>query len=47
MAFFSSDALDNLFVAASGPVLHRDIRAAVAEDHICSELHDLFLDAFL
>ncbi len=39
MASFSSDTLDNLFAAASGPVSHRDIQAAVAED-ICSELHD-------
>ena len=45
MASFPSDALDNLFAAASGPVSHRDIRAAVAED-IRSELHDPFLDAF-
>ena len=45
MASFPSDALDVLFAAASGPVSHRDIRAAVAED-ICSELHDPFLDAF-
>mgnify|MGYP006167770001 FL=1 len=45
MASFPSDALDNLFATATGPVLHRDIRAAVAED-IRSELHDPFLDAF-
>jgi hypothetical protein len=45
MASFPSDALDNLFATATGPVLHRDIRAAVAED-IRSEMHDPFLDAF-
>ncbi len=45
MASFPSDALDNLFATASGPVLHRDIRATVAED-IRSKLHDPFLDAF-
>ena len=45
MASFPSDALDNLFATASGPVSHRDIRAAVAED-IRSELHDPLLDAF-
>ena len=46
MASFPSDALDNLVTATSGPVLHRDIRAAVAED-ICSKLHDPVLDAFI
>ena len=45
MASFPSDALDNLFATASGPVSHRDILAAVAED-IRSELHDPLLDAF-
>ena len=45
MASFPSDALDDLLAAASGPVSHRDIRAAVAED-IRSELHDPFVDAF-
>ena len=45
MASFPSDALDNIFATASGPVSHRDIRAVVAED-IHSELHDPFLDAF-
>ena len=45
MASFPSDALDDLFAAASGPVSHRDIRAAVAED-IRSELHDPIVDAF-
>ena len=44
MASFPLDALDNLFATASGPVSHRDIRAAVAED-IHSELHDPLLDA--
>ena len=32
MAYFPSEALDNLFTTASGPVSHRDIRATVAED---------------
>jgi hypothetical protein len=45
MVSYPSDALDNLFATASGPVSHRDIRAAVAED-IRSELHDPLLDAF-
>ena len=45
MASFPSDALDDLFASASGPVLHRDIRAAVAED-IHSELHDSIVNAF-
>jgi hypothetical protein len=45
MVSYPSDALDNLFATASGPVSHQDIRAAVAED-IRSELHDPLLDAF-
>ncbi len=45
MTSFPLDALDNLFAAASGPVLHWDIRATVAED-IRSELHDPVLNAF-
>jgi hypothetical protein len=35
--------MDNLFDAPSGPVSHRDIRAAVAEG-IRSVLHDPVLD---
>ncbi len=37
--------MDNLFDAPSGPVLHRDIRAAVTEG-ICLVLHDPVLEAF-
>jgi hypothetical protein len=39
MPLLSSTSMDNLFNAASGPVLHRDIRAAVATG-IHSVLHD-------
>ena len=45
MSYFPSDALDNLFNAASDPVLHREVRATVAEG-IRSKLHDPVLDAF-